>query len=133
MRSCSRAQVSVRVCASGDGWELAVGSRSMCVDSGHEPRARTSMPDGFGPRTTAALCDDGPVSHDADVMERAVWGALLEAHPGPLTQAELARMFGDRVAVQDAVAALVRDGLANQAGELVFASRAAVRADQLRL
>jgi hypothetical protein len=69
-----------------------------------------------------------------DPLERAqrvVLGALLEAHPGPLSRNELAAMLGDPISAHDAVDALARDGLANTADELVFASRAAVRADQL--
>jgi hypothetical protein len=73
------------------------------------------------------------VNADVDAIERAVWSALLDAHPGPLSRAELHRMIGDAVRVDDAVAALIRDGLANESGELLFASRAGVRADQLRL
>ena len=67
------------------------------------------------------------------VAERVVIGALLEAHPGGLSRAELARLVANRVAAEDAVATLVRDGVANVAGELVFASRAAVRTDQLQI
>lgn len=68
-----------------------------------------------------------------DRTQRAVLGALLEAHPGPLTRPELARLLGDEIATADAIAALDRDGVANVSGDLVFASRAAVRADALRL
>jgi hypothetical protein len=63
--------------------------------------------------------------------QRITFGALLEAHPGPLSRAELATMLGDPIAAADAVGALQRDGVANVAGELVYASRAAVTADQL--
>jgi chromosome segregation and condensation protein ScpB len=69
-----------------------------------------------------------------DPLERAqrvVLGALLEAHRGPLSRSELAAMLGDPISAHDAVDALARDGLANTADELVLASRAAVRADQL--
>jgi hypothetical protein len=65
--------------------------------------------------------------------ERVVFGALLEAHPGPLSRAEVATLLGDRITAADAVSGLQRDGLANVEGTLVFASRAAVRADQLTL
>ena len=67
------------------------------------------------------------------LAERVVLGALLEAHPGGLSRTELARLLGDRVAAADAVAALIRDGVANAAGKVVFASRAAVRTDQLQI
>ena len=63
--------------------------------------------------------------------QRIVFGALLEAHPGPLSLSELVTMLHDSVAACDAVGALRRDGVANVAGDLVFASRAAVRADAL--
>ena len=69
----------------------------------------------------------------ADDLERAALGALLEAHPGPLSAHELAAILGDEIAAADALAALRRDGLANVAEGLAFASRAAVRADVLRL
>jgi hypothetical protein len=66
--------------------------------------------------------------------QRITFGALLEAHPGPLSRSELATMLGgDPIAVADAVGALQRDGVANVEGSLVFASRAAVRADQLSI
>jgi chromosome segregation and condensation protein ScpB len=70
---------------------------------------------------------------ESDRAERAALGALLDAHPGPLSRAELARLLGDPVAAHDALAALVRDGVANACGDLAWASRAAVRADALRL
>jgi hypothetical protein len=65
--------------------------------------------------------------------ERTVLGALLEAHPAPLSYAELVTMLGDGLAVHDAIGALQRDGLANVTGDLVFASRAAVRGDELAI
>jgi hypothetical protein len=71
------------------------------------------------------------VSDDAEIAQRVVFGALLEAHPGPLSRGELAAILGDPIAARDAVDALVRDGVANIADELVFASRPAVRTDQL--
>jgi hypothetical protein len=67
------------------------------------------------------------------LAERVMLGALLEAHPGGLSRAELARLIANRVAAEDAIATLVRDGVANTGGELVFASRAAVRTDQLQI
>jgi hypothetical protein len=70
---------------------------------------------------------------DPERAERVVLGAPLEAHPGPLSLDELARVVGDQVAATDAVDGLARDGAVNREGTLVFASRAAVRVDQLRL
>jgi hypothetical protein len=66
-------------------------------------------------------------------FDRAAFGALLEAHPAPLSRLELSTQLGSPVGAADAISSLVRDGLANVAGELVFASRAAIRADSLRL
>jgi hypothetical protein len=65
--------------------------------------------------------------------ERVAFGALLDVYPGLLSRAELAAQLGDRVAASDAGASLIRDGLANAADDLLFASPAAVRADELRL
>lgn len=69
----------------------------------------------------------------SSTAERAIFGALLDAHPGQLSRSELATLLRDPIAATDAVDALVRDGVANIADDLVFASRPAVRADQLRL
>jgi hypothetical protein len=44
-----------------------------------------------------------------------------------------ARVLGDMVAATEAVDGLARDGVVNREGSLVFASRAAVRVDQLSL
>jgi hypothetical protein len=63
--------------------------------------------------------------------QRILLAALLDAHPGPLSRSELATLLDDRVAAEDAVDRLRVDGVANVEGNLVFASRAAVRADQL--
>lgn len=81
----------------------------------------------------AASCDDGAMAEADERAQRIVFGALLEADPGALSRSELATMLGDPVAATDAVDALVRDGVANHAGEMVFASRAAIRADRLGL
>lgn len=78
-------------------------------------------------------CHDGAVSVAAEDAQRIVFGALLESHPGPLSRGELATRLADPIAATDAVDALARDGVANLAGDMVFASRAAVRADQLGL
>lgn len=63
--------------------------------------------------------------------QRIIFGALLEIHPGHLSRSELSTLLGDQIAAHDAVGTLERDGVANVEGSLVFASRAAVRADQL--
>jgi hypothetical protein len=64
--------------------------------------------------------------------DRVVLGLLLERAPAPVHAEELARVVGE-VDAQDAVAALVRDGLAHREGALVVPSRAAVRGDELAL
>jgi hypothetical protein len=80
-----------------------------------------------------AACHDAAVSLAAEDAQRVVFGALLESHPGPLSRTEIARLLADPIAATDAVDALARDGVANLADDMVFASRAAVRADQLGL
>ena len=65
--------------------------------------------------------------------ERVAFGALLESHPAPLSRTELAAILGDPIGAEDALSGLQRDGLALVEGALAFASRAAVRADALRL
>ena len=65
--------------------------------------------------------------------ERVAFGALLDVSPGPLSVTELAALLGSPIDAADAVANLLRDGLANRADDLVFASRAAVRADELAI
>jgi hypothetical protein len=94
--------------------------------------SRRLAPD-WSPPSRGASCDDGAMAEPDERAQRIVFGALLEAHPGPLSRSELATMLRDPVAATDAVDALVRDGVANLAGEMVFASRAATRADQLGL
>lgn len=69
-----------------------------------------------------------------DDTQRSVLGELLEHHPGMLTIDELRRrLFDVDGNIDDAVAHLVADGLANRLDQMVGASRAAVRADQLSL
>ncbi len=87
-------------------------------------------PSARGGRTNRASTRDAPVG--LEIAQRVVLGALLEAHPGPLSRAELATMLNDAIAAADAIDALLRDGVANRAEELVFASHAAIRTDQLR-
>jgi hypothetical protein len=64
--------------------------------------------------------------------ERAALGLLLERAPGPAHTDELDRVLGS-VPAHDAIASLIRDGLAHREGSLIFASRAAVRGDELAL
>lgn len=69
---------------------------------------------------------------EADRDQRATLGLLLERHPRMLSVAELQDRLPD-VAVPAAIGALHEDGLATRLGDLVGASRAAVRTDQLLL
>lgn len=68
---------------------------------------------------------------DHDYAQRTVLGMLLESHPAMLTLDELHRQLADVDGVDDAIAHLSSDGLANRVGEMIGASRAAVRADEL--
>jgi hypothetical protein len=68
---------------------------------------------------------------DADLAQRAVLGALLEAHPRLLGFDELAAQLADVPRVREALAVLVGDGLATRLGDRVGVSRAAVRFDAL--
>lgn len=71
-------------------------------------------------------------------VEVAVLMLLLSVHPAQVTFDELLRMmtahepdFGERDAIGLAVEELAASGLAHRNGEAVFASRAAVRCDEL--
>ena len=67
-----------------------------------------------------------------DRAQRAVLGALLEAHPRLLGIDELHAGFRDVPRPGEALRVLVADGLATQLGDRVGASRAAVRFNELR-
>jgi hypothetical protein len=69
---------------------------------------------------------------DHDLPQRLVLGALLDAHPRLLEANELAVRLPDVPRVDQVVRVLVDDGLATRMGDLVGASRAAVRLDALR-
>jgi hypothetical protein len=77
---------------------------------------------------------------DEDRAEQSVLALLLEAHPALLSVDEIVREmtdrpdeFGPRDRVNNAVRDLVGSGLAHRNGSFVFASRAAVRFEELRL
>jgi hypothetical protein len=84
-------------------------------------------------------CDREPRLHEDDVLQRAVLAALLDAHPAQRSEDELVREltaepddFAERDAVDNAMRDLVAAGLAHRHGRFLFATRAAVRFDELR-
>jgi predicted ArsR family transcriptional regulator len=64
---------------------------------------------------------------DHDVTQRRVLKALLDAHPRLVAAADVAAQLTDVPRVREALRVLVDDGLANQLGDRVGVSRAAVR------
>jgi hypothetical protein len=77
---------------------------------------------------------------DADSAASVVLGVVLDQHPAHLSLEEIIRetaddplRFEDRDETADAIRDLVRAGLLHRAGEFVFATRAAVRADELSI
>jgi hypothetical protein len=68
---------------------------------------------------------------DADYAQRTLLGLLLERHPAMITIEEVRRALSDVPDLESAIAQLVADGVANRVGDLIGASRAAVRTDQL--
>jgi hypothetical protein len=89
------------------------------------------------PRVNA--CGDGPNVTDHDQVQQAALAILLDAHPAQLSVDELAREltdrpdeFGPRDAIENAVRDLVGAGLVHRHGTFVFATRAAVRFDELQ-
>jgi hypothetical protein len=74
----------------------------------------------------------GPDMTDYDSAQRAVLGALLDAHPRLLGTDELEDGLPDVPRTREALRVLVGDGLATRLGDRVGASRAAVRFDALR-
>ena len=73
-----------------------------------------------------------PMMSDHDLPQRIVLAALLEAHPRLLETDELAAQLSDVPRLNQVLRVLVDDGLATRLGDLVGASRAAVRFDALR-
>ena len=66
-----------------------------------------------------------------DFAQRAVLGALLEAHPRMLGIDELLAQLPDVPRAREALRVLVDDGLVTRLGDRVGLSRAAVRFDAL--
>jgi hypothetical protein len=69
---------------------------------------------------------------DHDIAQRAVLGALLEAHPRLLGIGEIEAQLAEVPRAREALRVLVEDGLATRLGDRVGVSRAAVRFDALR-
>jgi hypothetical protein len=69
---------------------------------------------------------------EVDGALRAVLGMLLSPdQQRPWSVGEVEREIGSQVAAADALSTLHAAGLIHRCGEFVFASRAAVRADEL--
>jgi len=85
-------------------------------------------------------CDDrSPVEREDDRTQQAVLGLLLLAHPGQRSIEEVIREESDppddamaRDRVENAIRDLVGAGLLHRHASFVFATRAAVRADELK-
>lgn len=80
----------------------------------------------------------GPLTSTTDILESAVLEVLLEHHPAQLSLDEIAREVArdpDNGAGHDEVTNAVRDlsraGLVHRHDRFVFASRAAVRSQEL--
>jgi hypothetical protein len=77
-------------------------------------------------------------SHDHDLATHAVLNVLLTAHPAQRSTEELVREltvhpndFAERDRIENAIRDLVGAGLAHRHGDFVFATRAAVRFDEV--
>ena len=75
-----------------------------------------------------------------DLADQAVLAIVLDAHPGQRSVEEVIRELADRpdeFAIRDAVGNAIRDlagaGLVHRHGAFVFATRAAVRFEDLRI
>ena len=68
---------------------------------------------------------------DYDFAQRAVLGAILEAHPRLIDVEQLEARLSDVPRVPAALRVLIGDGLATQLGDRVGATRAAVRFDAM--
>jgi hypothetical protein len=86
----------------------------------------------------APRVDDHGPDHDHDLAAHAVLTALLAAHPAQRSSDELVREltdhpddFGERDRIENATRDLVGAGLAHRHGNFIFATRAAVRFDEL--
>jgi hypothetical protein len=87
----------------------------------------------------ASVCGSEPRVHEDDVLQSAVLTILLDAHPAQRSEDELVRELAaepddvaQRDAIENAIRELVGAGLAHRHGSFLFATRAAVRFDELR-
>jgi hypothetical protein len=80
--------------------------------------------------TTEAKTDLDTDENDA---QTCILGLLLdEDYQRPWSIDEILREYGDRVAATDAIEALRGTGLIHRIGDFVFATRAAVRAEEIK-
>jgi hypothetical protein len=89
---------------------------------------------------TAHDDDDLAPGEREDMTEQAVLSILLDAHPGQCSLEEVVREMTDRPeefpardAINNAIRDLVGAGLLHRHGAFVFATRAAVRFEELRI
>ena len=89
---------------------------------------------------TVSARDAEPATTEDHQAQQAILALLLEAHPGQLAVDEVLREltdrpdeFGPRDAVNNALRDLAAAGLLHRHGPFVFATRAAVRFDELKL
>lgn len=67
-----------------------------------------------------------------DAVESSILAHLTcDNHQRPISVDELIRDYHDRIVTEDAIANLHRDGLIHRLGDFVFATRAAVRAEEI--
>jgi hypothetical protein len=72
------------------------------------------------------------VAEEAERIEAAIIGLLLDLPvTGPWSVQELARELGESLAVEDGLASLYAAGLIHRSDELVFPTRAVIRAHQI--
>jgi hypothetical protein len=68
-----------------------------------------------------------------DAAQRSLLELLLDAHPSMLTIAEIHQRMPDGADADHALSQLMEDGLATRLGELLGATRTAIRARQLAI
>jgi hypothetical protein len=88
---------------------------------------------------SANFCGREPPTHEEDLAQQGVLTVLLDAHPAQRSIEEIVRelaedpeAFGARDRIENAIRDLAGAGLLHRHGRFVFATRAAVRLDELR-